>query len=62
MRYIVYASGILAGVLVVTVAIGHLPRVATASLEGPTLSVLQLEQTSDAKALPRQEIPDEVYR
>ena len=62
MRYIVYASGILAGVLVVAVAIGHLPQVAHASLEGPTLNVLQLEQTSDAKALPTQVIADEVYR
>ena len=62
MRYIVYASGILAGVLVVAVAIGHLPRAANASLGGPTLSVLQLQQTSDAKALPTQQIADEVYR
>jgi hypothetical protein len=62
MRYIAYASGILAGALVVTVAIGHLPRVANASLEGPTLNVLQFEQTSDAKAVPTQQIADEVYR
>ena len=34
MRYIVYASGFLASVLVVAVAIGHLPQVAHASLEG----------------------------
>jgi hypothetical protein len=27
-----------------------------------TMNVLQLEETSDAKALPRQEISDEVYR
>jgi hypothetical protein len=61
MRYIAYAAGILAGVFVVTFAISHLPRVANASLEGPTMNVLQLEQTVGANA-PTQVIPDEVYR
>jgi hypothetical protein len=60
MRYIVYGVILLAGVLAATVATGRLPRLANASLEGPTLNVLQLE--SDAKALPRQQLPDEVYR
>ena len=41
---------------------GNLPRDATASHNetNDTMNVLQLEQTGDAKALPRQEISDEV--
>jgi hypothetical protein len=64
MRYIIYASAILAAMLVVTIASGHLPRVATASSDetNDIVNVLKLEETIDAKALPRQEIPDEVYR
>jgi hypothetical protein len=64
MRYIIYASAILAVLLVATIASGHLPLRATASNgeSNATLSVLTLEQTIDAKALPQQEIPDEVYR
>lgn len=64
MRYIVYASAILAVLLVATIASGHLPRRATASNgeSNGTLNVLTLEQTIDATTLPRQEIPDDVYR
>jgi hypothetical protein len=42
----------------------RLPQRATASNgeSNRTLNVLTLEQTIDATALPRQEIPDEVYR
>jgi hypothetical protein len=64
MRYIIYGSAILAAMLVVTIATGHLPRVATASSDetNGTVDVLKLEETIDAKALPQQEIPDEAYR
>ena len=64
MRYIIFGSAILAALLVATIASGHLPRVATASNDetNRTVNVLKLEETTDAKALPRQEISDEVYR
>jgi hypothetical protein len=64
MRYIIYASAILAAMLVVTIASDHLPRVATASSDetNDIVNVLKLEETIDAEALPGQEIPDEVYR
>jgi len=64
MRYIIFGSAILAATLVATIATGHLPREATASNDetSRTVNVLKLEETTDAKALPRQEIPDEVYR
>ena len=63
MRYILYASAILAVLLVATMASGHLPRGATASnTTDHTVNVLTLEQTIDAKTLPRQDLPDEVYR
>jgi hypothetical protein len=63
MRYIVYGA-ILAGALVFTIATGYLPQVATASHNdaNDTVNVLKLGETVDMKALPRQEIPDEVYR
>jgi hypothetical protein len=64
MRYIAYGLAICATALTVAFATGPLPRDATAShneTDG-TMNVLELETTSDAKALPRQEIPDEVYR
>ncbi len=63
MRYIVGAA-ILAAVVAVAIGTGHLPRLATASHNetNDTMKVLELETTSDAKTLPRQEIPDEVYR
>ena len=61
MRYIAYGLAILAALFTVSFATGHLPRDATAS-HNDTMNVLQMEQTSGAKALPRQEIPDEVYR
>jgi hypothetical protein len=56
MRYIAYGLAIFAAVLTVAFATGHLPRDATASHNGinDTMNVLQLEETSDAKALPRQ--------
>ena len=64
MRYIVYGIAIFAAVLAIAFTTSNLPRDATASHNetNDTMNVLQLEQTSDAKALPRQEIPDEVYR
>ncbi len=62
MRTIVYASAILAALLAVTVAAAHLPRVASALHDTNAVNALELEQTIDAKALPRQELPDEVYR
>jgi hypothetical protein len=63
MRYIVYGA-ILAGALVLTIATGRLPKVATASHDGPddTIDVLKLEETIDMRALPRRDLPDEVYR
>jgi hypothetical protein len=55
---------ICAVVLTVAFATGFLPRDATASHNdtNDTMNVLELETTSNAKALPRQEIPDEVYQ
>ena len=63
MRYIAYGLAIIAAALTVAFASGQLPRDATASHNDTNdMNLLQLEQTRDAKALPRQEIPDEVYR
>ena len=63
MRYIAYGLAIFAAMLTVAFATGYLPRDATASHKtNDTMNVLELETTSDAQALPRQEIPDEVYR
>jgi hypothetical protein len=63
MRYIAYGLAIFAAVVTVAFATGYLPRDATASHKtNDTMNVLELETTSNAKALPRQEIPDEVYR
>ena len=64
MRYIAYGLAIVAAAFTVAFATGYLPRDATASHNetNGTMNVLELETTSDAKALPRQEIPDEVYR
>jgi len=64
MRNIVYGATVLAGVLLVAIAIGHLPRTATASHDGTseTVDVLKLEGTIDTKALPQQVIPPEVYQ
>jgi hypothetical protein len=64
MRYIAYGLAIFAAVLTVAFTAGYLPRDAAASHSetNGTISVRQLEESSGAKALPRQEIPDEVYR
>jgi len=64
MRYIIYASAILVVLLVATITSGHLPLRATASNgeSNDTLNVLTLERAIDPAALPRQEIPDDVYR
>jgi hypothetical protein len=64
MRYIGYGLAIFAAVLTVAFMTGYLPRDATASHNqtDDTMNVLQLETTSKAKALPRQDLPDEVYR
>jgi hypothetical protein len=64
MRYIAYGLAIFAAVLAIAFTTSNLPRDATASHNetNDTMNVLQLEQTGDAKSLPRQEIPDEVYR
>ena len=63
MRYIVGAT-ILAAVVAIAIGTGRLPRIATASNNdaNDTVNVLKLGETLDMKALPRQEIPDEVYR
>jgi hypothetical protein len=63
MRYIVGAA-ILAAVVAFAIGTGRLPRIATASHNDAddTANVLKLGETVDMKALPRQEIPDEVYR
>jgi hypothetical protein len=64
MRYIVYGLAIFAAVLNLAFAIGYLPRDATASHNetNGTVNVLELQNTSDAKVLPRQDILDEAYR
>ena len=64
LNYIAYGSAILAVLLAVTVAAAHLPRVESALQDetNNTMDVTKLEQTIDAKALLRQELPDEVYR
>ena len=52
MRYIAYGLAILAALLTVSFATGYLPRDATASHnETNDMNVLQMEQTSGAKAL-----------
>ena len=61
MRYIAYGLAILAALFAVAFGTGYLPRDATAS-HNDTMNVLQMEQTNSAKALPRQDLPDEVYR
>jgi hypothetical protein len=64
LNYIAYGSVILIALLAVTVAAAYLPRGASA-LQDEThnpVDVIRVEQTIDAKALPRQELPDEVYR
>jgi hypothetical protein len=64
MRYIIYGLAICAALLAIAFTTGNLPRDATASHNDTTdtVNVLQLEQKNDAKALPRQENPDEVHR
>ena len=64
MRYIAYGLAIFAAVLTVAFTANYLPRDATASHNetNDTMNVRQLQQTNDAKALPRQDFPDEVYR
>jgi hypothetical protein len=64
LNYIAYGSAILVALLAVTVAAAHFPRGATA-VQNAThnmVDVSRVEQTIDAKALPRQELPDEIYR
>ena len=63
MRYIAYGLAIIAAVLTLAFASGQLPRDATASHNetNDTMNVLELQTTGNAKALVRQEIPDEVY-
>jgi hypothetical protein len=64
LNYIAYGSAILVALLAVTVAAAHLPRGASAVQDEThnTVDVIRVEQTIDAKALPRQELPDEAYR
>jgi hypothetical protein len=63
MRYIAYGLAIFAAVLTVAFVTGYLPLDATASHKeaNDTMNVPQLEETGDAKALPRPEIPDDVH-
>jgi len=60
MRYIAYGLAIFAAVLTVAFTANYLPRDATASHSetNDTMNVLHLEETSNAKGLPRQEILD----
>jgi hypothetical protein len=64
LNYIAYGSVILIALLAVTVAAAHLPRGTSAFQDEThnTVDAIRVEQTIDAKALPRQELPDEVYR
>jgi len=62
MRYVIFGLAILLAIFVVTIATSHLPREATASGDDTNDTVFELEHTIDAERLPRQEIPDEVYR
>jgi hypothetical protein len=64
MRYIVYGLAIFAAMLTVAFTTGYLPRDATASHNetNGTVNALELQNTSDAKVLPRQDIVHEVYR
>ncbi len=64
MRYIAYGLAIFAAMLTIGFATGYLPRDATAlhNETNGTMNVFELETKSDAAALPRQVIPDEVYR
>ena len=65
MRYIVYGSVIIACLLLATLATGRLSRVATATVDvsnNATVDLPKLRATIDMKALPRQQLPDEVYR
>jgi|GraSoiStandDraft_44_1057316.scaffolds.fasta_scaffold4130606_1 hypothetical protein len=64
MRYLIYGLAILVAMLAAKMTAGHLPRGATASPyeTGNAVDVLKLEQTINAKALPRRDLPDEVYR
>ena len=61
MRYIAYGLAIIAAVSAVAFTTGYLPRDATASHHEDN-DVLQLQKTSGAKALPRQEISNEAHR
>lgn len=64
LNYIACGSVILIALLAVTVAAAHLPRGTSAFQDEThnTVDAIRVEQTIDAKALPRQELPDEVYR
>jgi hypothetical protein len=64
MRFIIYGLAIFAAVLTGAFATGYLPRDATASHNetNGTVDVRTMTETIDMKALPRREIPDEVYR
>ena len=64
MRKIIYGAAIAAGVIVLAVTVGHLPRQATASqFTANGVDVRALEATFiDMKALPRQNIAPEVYQ
>ncbi|MFZ1182383.1 MAG: hypothetical protein WAO14_03240 [Pseudolabrys sp.] len=63
MRKIIYGAAIAAGVIVLAVTVGHLPRQATAShFTANGVDVRAFEATIDMKALPRQNIAPEVYQ
>ena len=64
MRNIVYGAAVMAGIFLVAIAVGRSPRTATASHDNSseTVNVLKLGETMNTKALPRQEIPPEVYQ
>jgi len=64
MRNIAYGTAVLTSILLVAIAVGHLPRTATASHDqtSETMDILKLEGTTDMKTMPQQKIPPEVYQ
>ena len=63
MRNIAYGAAIVAGVILAAILVGRQPPPATASQfkANNIMDLHALEATIDMKALPRQDIPAEVY-
>ena len=64
MRNIAYGVTAVVGVLLVAIAVGHLPRsaIATQFEANEFVNVRALEATVDMRALPQQDIKTEVYQ